>query len=140
MIINSLNASTREHREVADAIKIWVADNIETDGDVLGRVWGTPVGRSTAVSKAMSAKQPISNALIEAARGGRLAQLGVTKTHHRPVGQFAQFALNTAMLTCPEKVEGLKARLAAEPMPPAMGAALHGVASVDTFMAKAAGE
>ena len=141
VIINSLNASTREHREVADAIKIWVADNIETDGDVLGRVWGTPVGRSTAVSKAMSAKQPISNALIEAARGGRLAQLGVTKTHHRPVGQFAQFALNTAMLTCPEKVEGLKARLEAEPMPEAMGAALNGVASVDKpFIARAAGE
>lgn len=139
VIINSLNASTKEHREVAEAIRVWVDQNIEADGEVIGRVWGTPVGRSTAVSKAMSAKQPISNSLIQAAHAGRLARMGIAKTHHRPVGQFAQFALNAAMLTCPEKVAGLTERLAAEPMPDALTAAVKGMASVDQYE-RAAGE
>ena len=139
VIINSLNASTKEHREVAEAIRVWVDENIEADGEVMGRVWGTPVGRSTAVSKAMSAKQPISNSLIQAAHAGRLARMGIAKTHHRPVGQFAQFALNAAMLTCPEKVAGLAERLAAEPMPDALAAAVKGIASVDQYE-RAAGE
>jgi cellulose biosynthesis protein BcsQ len=131
VIINSLNASTREHREVAEGIQVWVDDNIESDGDIVGRVWGSPVGRSTAVSKAMSARQPISASLIEAARGGRLARLGIGKTHRRPVAQFAQFALNAATLTCPDKVGDLKARLTAEPMPDIMRAVLNNSALAD---------
>lgn len=139
IIINSLNASTKEHREVADAIRVWVDQNVESDGDVIGRVWGTPVGRSTAVSRAMSAKQPISNALIVAAAAGRLARMGTAKTHHRPVGQFAQFALSAAALTCPEKVAGLVGRLHREPMPDALAAAVQGLAAVDQYK-QAAGE
>jgi len=122
---------SREHREVAEGIQVWVDNNMESAGDIIGRVWGTPVGRTTAVLKAMSARQPISTSLIDAARGGRLARLGIGKTHRRPVAQFSQFALNAAALTCPEKVGEFRARLAVEPMPDIMRAVLDNSALAD---------
>jgi len=60
-----------------------------------------------------------------------LARLGIGKTHRRPVAQFAQFALNAATLTCPEKVADLKSRLAAEDMPDIVRAVLNNSALAD---------